>query len=624
MHSLNSFTMIKKDTLIELEKVVIKFSGDSGDGMQLTGTLFSDTSALLGNDLATFPDYPAEIRAPQGTVGGVSGFQVHFGHSKVNTPGDYADVLVAMNPAALKASSKWTRRGGTIIIDSDSITDKNLLKAGYKTDDPIKEDNLGGFNIIKAPISNLTRETLKETGLDAKSVMRSKNMFALGMVFWMFDRPMDHSFEFFEKKFKKNPIIVEANKMVLKAGYHYAETIEALRPNFRVNPAPIPPGRYRTLSGNISTAWGLIAAAEKANLPLFLGSYPITPATEILQELSERKDLGVKVFQAEDEIAGICTAIGASFAGSLAATSTSGPGLALKAEAMGLAVITELPLVIVNVQRGGPSTGLPTKTEQADLMQALYGRNGESPLAIVAASSPSNCFDWAYEASRIALEYMTPVILLTDGYLANGSEPFKIPKMAELPTITPQLADKNDMNYQPYKRDAETLTRKWAIPGTPGQEHRIGGLEKMNISGTVSYVPENHQIMTDIRSEKIQRIQNSIPELKVDGEQQGDYLFVGWGSTMGHLASLRHELQKQGFSVGHAHFNYINPLPKNVNEVFNRFKKIIVCEINAGQFADYLRIKHQDFRYEQINKVQGLPFTVQELIDKFHQIAEGK
>ncbi len=615
--------MTKKDNLIELEKVVIKFSGDSGDGMQLTGTLFSDTSALLGNDLATFPDYPAEIRAPQGTVGGVSGFQVHFGHSKVNTPGDYADVLVAMNPAALKASSKWTRRGGTIIIDSDSLTEKNLQKAGYLTNDPIEEDKLGDFNIIQAPISTLTRETLKDTGLDAKSIIRSKNMFALGMVFWMFDRPMDHSFEFFEKKFKKNPVIVEANKMVLKAGYNYAETIEALTPSFRVNPAPIPPGRYRTLSGNVSTAWGLIAAAEKANLPLFLGSYPITPATEILQELSGRKDLGVKVFQAEDEIAGICTAIGASFAGRLAATSTSGPGLALKAEAMGLAVITELPLVIVNVQRGGPSTGLPTKTEQADLMQALYGRNGESPLAIVAASSPSNCFDYAFEASRLALEYMTPVILLTDGYLANGSEPFRIPKMAELPTIHPRFADPSNQDYQPYARDEKTLAREWAVPGTPGQEHRIGGLEKMNITGTVSYVPENHQEMVDIREKKIQAMQDTIPELSVVGEQEGDALLIGWGSTMGHLASATHELLNRGYKVGHAHFNYINPLPKNVAEVFGRYKKLIVCELNMGQFADYLRIKHQDFKYHQINKVQGLPFTVQELVDKFEQIVEG-
>lgn len=616
--------MTQKNVVVELEKVVIKFTGDSGDGMQLVGTLFSDTSALVGNDLATFPDYPAEIRAPQGTVGGVSGFQVHFGQSKVNTPGDYADVLVAMNPAALKSSSKWTKKGGTIIVDSDSFTEKNLEKAGYKTNDPITEDNLTEFNIINAPIANLTREALKDLGLDNKSILRSKNMFALGLVYWMFNRPLEHTYKFFEKKFGKNPTIVEANKLVLQAGFNYGETIEAQTPSFRVNPAPIPAGRYRTISGNVATAWGLIAAAERANLPLFLGSYPITPATEILQELSNRKDLGVKVFQAEDEIAGICTSIGASFAGHLAATSTSGPGLALKSEAIGLAVITELPLVIVDVQRGGPSTGLPTKTEQSDLMQALYGRNGESPVAIVAASSPSNCFDWAFEASRLALEHMTPVILLTDGYLGNGSEPFKIPKMAEMPVIHPKITKNNPESYKPYARDVETLVREWAIPGTPGFEHRIGGLEKMNITGTVSYVPENHQVMTDIREEKIAKIADRIPDLQVEGKQEGDVLLIGWGSTYGHLASLRDILVKEGYAVGHAHFNYINPLPKNTKDVFKRFKKLVVCELNLGQFANYLRMKHQEFNYQQINKVQGLPFNVDELKDKLYQLLEVK
>jgi len=616
--------MTQKNVAIELEKVVIKFSGDSGDGMQLVGTLFSDTSALVGNDLATFPDYPAEIRAPQGTVGGVSGFQVHFGRTKVNTPGDYADVLVAMNPAALKSSSKWTKKGGTIIVDIDSFTEKNLEKAGYKTDDPITEDNLNDFNIINAPISNLTREALKDLGLDNKSILRSKNMFALGMVYWMFNRPLEHTFKFFEKKFGKNPAIVEANKLVLKAGFNYGETIEAQTPSFRVNPAPIPAGRYRTLSGNVATAWGLIAAAEKANLPLFLGSYPITPATEILQELSNRKDLGVKVFQAEDEIAGICTSIGASFTGHLAATSTSGPGLALKSEAIGLAVITELPLVIVDVQRGGPSTGLPTKTEQSDLMQALYGRNGESPVAIVAASTPSNCFDWAFEASRLALEHMTPVILLTDGYLGNGSEPFRIPKMADMPVIHPRVVKGNPETYKPYARDVETLVREWAVPGTPGLEHRIGGLEKMNVTGTVSYVPENHQVMTDIREEKIAKIADRIPALTVEGNQEGDVLLIGWGSTYGHLASLRDSMIREGHSVGHAHFNYINPLPKNTAEVFGRFKKLVVCELNLGQFVNYLRMKHQNFSYHQINKVQGLPFTVEELKEKLYKMMEVK
>ena len=615
--------MAKEAKVIELEHVVIRFSGDSGDGMQLTGTLFSDTSALIGNDLATFPDYPAEIRAPQGTVGGVSGFQVHFGHTKICTPGDYADVLVAMNPAALKASSKWTKQGGTIIVDVDNFTEKNLQKAGYKTDDPITEDKLNDFNIIEAPVTSLTKEALKDFGLDNKSVIRSKNMFALGMVYWLFHRPLDHTLTFFEKKFKKVPKVVEANKTVLKAGYNYAETIEALTPSYMIKPAEIEKGTYRQINGNTAAAWGLIAAAEKANLPLFLGSYPITPASEILQELSARKDLGVKVFQAEDEIAGICTAIGASFAGNLSATSTSGPGLALKSEAIGLAVIAELPLVVVNVQRGGPSTGLPTKTEQSDLMQALYGRNGECPACVVASSTPSNCFDYTFKGAKIALEHMTPVIVLTDGFLANGTEPWKIPTMADMPTIKPRIADKDTKDYQPYARDEETLAREWAAPGIAGLEHRIGGLEKMANTGTVSYVPENHQVMTDIRAEKVQRIQNAIPELEVEGDDTSDVLVIGWGGTYGHLTSAVDNLRNQGKSVSLAHFNYINPLPKNTAEVFKRYKKLVVCELNMGQFADYLRMKHQEFHYHQINKVQGLPFTVKELQEKIENLLEA-
>ncbi|MEA3445166.1 MAG: 2-oxoacid:acceptor oxidoreductase subunit alpha [Bacteroidota bacterium] len=615
--------MAKQAKVIELEEVVIRFSGDSGDGMQLSGTLFSDTSAFLGNDLATFPDYPAEIRAPQGTVGGVSGFQVHFGHTKISTPGDFADVLVAMNPAALKASSKWTRQGGTIIVDFDSFTKKNLLKAGYKTDDPISEDKLNDFNIIKAPISNLTKECLKDFGLDNKSVLRSKNMFALGMVYWLFNRPLEHTLSFYEKKFKKSQIIVDANKAVLKAGYNYAETIESLTPNYQIRPAEIEHGTYRQINGNVATSWGLIAAAEKAGLPLFLGSYPITPASEILQELSARKDLGVKVFQAEDEIAGICTAIGASFAGSLAATSTSGPGLALKSEAIGLAVIAELPIVVVNVQRGGPSTGLPTKTEQADLLQALYGRNGESPACVIAASAPSDCFNYAFIAAKIALEHTTPVILLTDGFIANGTEPWKIPTMAEMPEIKPRFTNPQNKDYQPYARDVDTLARELAKPGTPGLEHRIGGLEKMNITGSVSYVPENHQVMCDIRNEKIKRIENSIPDLKVEGDESGELLVVGWGGTYGHLTSTVDHLREEGKSVSLAHFNYINPLPKNTAEVFSKFKKIVVAEINLGQFVSYLRMKHQEFHYHQINKVMGLPFTVKELKEKIVKILEA-
>jgi 2-oxoglutarate/2-oxoacid ferredoxin oxidoreductase subunit alpha len=607
----------------ELEEVVIRFSGDSGDGMQLTGTLFSDTSAHLGNDLATFPDYPAEIRAPQGTVGGVSGFQVHFGHSEVNTPGDNADVLVAMNPAALKANLKWIKNGGTLIIDIDSFTDKNIQKAGYNGD-PFAEIDEKGFNIIKAPISTLTKESLKGLNLDNKSILRSKNMFALGMVYWLFHRPLDITEKFFEDKFQKIPIVVQANKTVLKAGYYYAETIEALHPSYVVAPARIQTGTYRNMNGNTATAWGLIAAAEKSGLKLFLGSYPITPASEILQELSKRKDLGVKTFQAEDEIAGICTAIGASFAGQLAVTTTSGPGLSLKTEAIGLAVISEIPLVIVNVQRGGPSTGLPTKTEQSDLMQALYGRHGESPLAVIAASTPSNCFKFAFEAAKIALEHMTPVILLTDGFLANGSEPWMIPNLDEMPAITPPIVKEGDTDYQPYRRLNELLVRGWAIPGTKGLEHRLGGLEKMAVTGTVSYVPENHQVMTYERENKINQVVHSIPDVEVKGEQEGELLLVGWGGTYGHLYTAFRELKNEGVNIGFVHFNYIKPLPSNTGKVLKSFKKRLVCELNLGQFANYLRLNFQQLEFEQYNKIQGLPFTVTELKEKIKKVLEEK
>ncbi|MFN8239881.1 MAG: 2-oxoacid:acceptor oxidoreductase subunit alpha [Bacteroidales bacterium] len=611
--------MGKKSEMIEKAEVVIRFSGDSGDGMQLTGTLFSDTAALYGNDLSTFPDYPAEIRAPQGTVGGVSGFTVHLGHSEINTPGDYADVLVAMNPAAIKANVRWIKQGSTIIFDKDNFTDKNIEKAGYVSD-PIKEEKLEDYNIIAAPISSMVKEALKDFGLDPKSVLRTKNMFALGMVYWMFDRKLTYTEEFFDKKFFKKPEIAEANKIALRTGYFYAETIETLTP-VRVNPAPIATGKYRNINGNTATAWGLIAAAEKAGLNLFVGSYPITPATGILEELAARKDLGVKSFQAEDEIAGICTALGASFAGYLAVTSTSGPGLALKSEAIGLAVMTELPLVIVNVQRGGPSTGLPTKTEQADLMQALYGRNGECPVVVIAATSPSDCFFYAFEAARIALEHMTPVLLLTDGYLANGSEPWKIPSMKDLPDIKVPWAVKSDSAYLPYERDEKRLARSWAVPGTPGLEHRIGGLEK-TVKGTVSYVPENHEMMVSLRQDKVCRVVEKIPDLKVFGQEEGDLLVIGWGGAYGHLVTAVRELQAEGYSISLASFNYIMPLPGNVSEVFSRFKKLVVCELNLGQFADYLRIKHQDFHYHQINKVQGVPFTVHELKEKCTKLLE--
>lgn len=614
--------MSKKTEPIELEEVSIRFSGDSGDGMQLTGTLFSNTSALLGNDLATFPDYPAEIRAPQGTVGGVSGFQVHIGHQKINTPGDYADVLIAMNPAALKANLRWIKDNATIIVDIDSFNEKFIKKAGYISD-PFKEENLDAYNIIKAPISTLTKESIKDIGLDNKSILRSRNMFALGMVYWLFHRPLNHTEAFLADKFKKAPLIVEANKKVLSAGFNYAETIEALAPSFIIKPASIEKGTYRNINGNVATAWGLIAAAEKAGLNLFCGSYPITPATEILQELSARKDLGVKVFQAEDEIAGICMAIGASFTGSLGVTTTSGPGLALKTEATGLAIITELPLVIVDVQRGGPSTGLPTKTEQADLMQAIYSRNGESPLPVIAASTPSDCFYYAFKAAKIAIEYMTPVILLTDGFIANGSEPWKIPKMADYPDIKAPIANGKPEEYQPYERD-ENLVRKWAFPGMKGFEHRIGSLEKMAVTGTVSYVPENHEEMVKIREQKVNNVIAQIPDIKVVGKDEGELLVVGWGGTYGHLLSAVEEIQNDGGSISLAHFNYINPLPKNTEEVFNKFKKIVVCELNLGQFANFLRIKVEGFKYLQYNKIQGLPFTVFELKNNFIKLLEDK
>jgi 2-oxoglutarate ferredoxin oxidoreductase subunit alpha len=614
--------MAKNSQVIEREEVVIRFSGDSGDGMQLTGTLFSDTAALFGNDLSTFPDYPAEIRAPQGTVGGVSGFQVHLGHSEVHTPGDYADVLVAMNPAAVKANAKWVKPGGIIIFDKDNFTEKNIEKAGYKSD-PVSEEKLESYNIIAAPVSSMVKEALKDFGLDPKSVLRTKNMFALGMVYWLFNRKLKYTEQYFDKKFTKNPEIAEANKVALRAGYYYAETIEALNPVIIIEPAEIAKGTYRNISGNTATAWGLIAAAEKAGLKLFIGSYPITPATGILEELAARKDLGVKSFQAEDEIAGICTAIGASFAGLLAVTSTSGPGLALKSEAIGLAVMAELPLVVINVQRGGPSTGLPTKTEQSDLLQALYGRNGECPVVVIAASAPSDCFNYAFEAARIAMEHMTPVLLLTDGYLANGTEPWRIPSMKDLPKINPPFADKKEIPFLPYKRDCETLARSWAFPGTPGLEHRIGGLEK-TLKGTVSYIPENHEMMVKFRADKVAKVADKIPDMKVWGEESGDLLVVGWGGTRGYLITAVRELQAEGYKVGLANFNYINPLPKNVHQIFSRFKKIVVAELNTGQFAGYLRMKYQEFSYFQINKVQGHPFTIKEIKEKCIKLLEDK
>ena len=604
--------MSKQAKVIEIEEVAIRFSGDSGDGMQLTGTLFSDTSALFGNDVSTFPDYPAEIRAPQGTVGGVSGFQVHFGHTQINTPGDYCDVLVAMNPAALKANFRWVKPDGIIIYDSDAFDAKNIEKAGYKGD-PFEEEVVGGIQLISAPVSSLTRESLKDIGLDQKSIMRCKNMFALGIVSWLYDRPLEHAIRFFNKKFASKPVLIEANTKVLNDGYFYAETIEAFANNFKVRPAEIEKGIYRSINGNQAVAWGLMAAAEKADLQLFLGSYPITPATGILEELAARKDLKIKTFQAEDEIAGICTAIGASFSGSLAVTSTSGPGLALKGEAIGLAVMTELPLVIVNVQSGGPSTGLPTKTEQSDLLQALYGRNGESPVVVIASSTPSNCFEYAFMSAKIAVEHMTPVILLTDGFLANGTEPWKIPDLDEYPGITVPKVAEGTTGWLPYARDPETLARTWAFPGTPGLEHRLGSLEKMNRTGTVSYVPENHEEMTHIRDQKVQRIAQGLPKLEIIGDEDADLVIIGWGGTYGHLVTALSEVRREGHKLAMVHFNYINPLPLNTAEILGKFKKRLVCEINLGQFASYLRMNHPEFLYRQFNKIMGLPFTVKDL-----------
>jgi len=608
--------------LKELEGVVIRFVGDSGDGMQLTGSQFTDTSAMFGNDVATFPNYPAEIRAPQGSLYGVSGFQVHIGSVEVSTPGDSLDLLVAMNPAGLKTNLYAVKKGHTVIVDKDAFTKKNLEKAFYESN-PLEDGSLDGYRVIEVDMSTLTKEALKNVeGLDNKSITRSKNMFALGIVYWMYHRDTQHTIDFFNKKFKSKPELIEANTKVLNAGYYYAETLELIANSYNISPAKMKPGTYRIIMGNTATAWGLLAASEKSGLELFLGSYPITPATDILHELVKHKHFGVKAFQAEDEIAGITSAIGAAFAGDLAITTTSGPGLALKGEALGLAMMIELPLVVVNVQRGGPSTGLPTKTEQSDLLQAMYGRNGESPVVVIAASTPADCFNYAYEAARLALEHMTPVILLTDGYIANGSAPWKIQSVDDMPPITHRKAIKYHEDWHPYKRDPKTLAREWAVPGTAGFEHRVGGLEKDSISGDVSYVPENHELMTHVRADKIKLVQNNIPDLKIEFAQEGDLLVVGWGGTYGTLhSSVKQITEEEGYkNIGFVHFNYINPLPKNTEAIFSKFKKILVCELNSGQFAFLLRGNFSQFDFSQINKVQGLPFSNDELIQKFKEL----
>ena len=610
-----------------LESVVIRFSGDSGDGMQLTGTQFSNTSAMMGNDISTFPDYPSEIRAPQGTIAGVSGFQVHFGSTEIFTPGDDVDMLVAMNPAALKANLDSLKKGGHVIVNLDAFNKVNLTKAGYQNN-PLETKELEKYTVIHAPITSQTIAALVEIEIDNKSKDRCKNFYALGMTYFFYNRGLETTIAWIEDKFKNNKVMAQANILALKAGRNFAETSEVMISSYRVPAASIAPGTYRQINGNTATAWGLIKAAESAGLELFLGSYPITPATDILHELAKHKQLGVKTYQAEDEIAGICSAIGASCAGSLGVTTSSGPGIALKCEAIGLAVSYEIPLVIVNVQRGGPSTGLPTKTEQADLNQALYGRNGEAPIVVVAASRPSDCFRMAYEASRIALEHMTPVMLLTDGYIANGTEPWKLPDLdAEYPVIKTHLINPENENPEVLKwtdRDPETLARKWIVPGMKRFEYQIGGLEKDIVKGCVSHNPLNHQKMCDLREKKMELVTNNIPLQTLVGEESGDLLVVSWGGTYGAVLMTVKRLQQKGLKISHMHMNYIYPMPKNVGEILLKFKKIIIPELNKGQLKDLINAKY-GVGAVGYNKMQGLPFKISELEEAFlNVLVEGK
>ena len=604
--------------VIDASDVVIRFAGDSGDGMQLTGSLFADMSAIYGNGLATFPDYPAEIRAPHGTVSGVSGFQVHIGSEEVSTPGDLCDMLIAMNPAALKANAKWCKRNAMILVDEDAFDDNGMKKAGFLTANPFVELGVEDRTLIVAPITTMTRESLKDSGMDAKSVLKCKNMFTLGIACYIFNRPLEPIYQYLDKKFSgKHPEMIGPNKKVLNDGLNYAANVQAIPNTYTIEPVKsAKKGTYRNITGNQAIAWGLLAASEKSGLPLFCGSYPITPATAILEELAIHKSLGAKTFQAEDEIAGICTAIGASFAGNLAVTTTSGPGLSLKSEAMGLAVMAELPLVVIDVQRGGPSTGLPTKTEQTDLNQALYGRNGECPIPVICAHSPANCFFAAFMASKIALEHMTPVLLLSEGFIGNGSEPWLIPLMKDYPEIKPPFATGSlpeGEKFHPFERDPQTKVPKWAIPGQKGYEHRVGGLEK-NHYGVLSTDPLNHEMMVRERAEKVAAIAADIPDLKVRGSQSGKLLVIGWGGTYGHIASAIHDLHSdENIDVSYTHFDYINPLPRNTEQVFSAFETILVCELNSGQFANYLRALFPQFNFHKYNKVQGQPFLVEEL-----------
>ena len=609
----------------ELEEVVVRFSGDSGDGMQLAGNIFSNMSATVGNDICTFPDYPADIRAPQGSLTGVSGFQVHIGAGQVYTPGDRCHVLVAMNPSALKTQIKFCKPQGLIITDSDSFEARDLEKAQFKTDNPFEELGVKQ-EVLEVPISSMCKESLKDSGLDNKSVLRCKNMFALGLVCWLFNRNLAAAEKMLREKFAKKPEIAEANIKVLNDGFNYGANTHASVSTYKIeSKAPKSKGLYTDINGNKATSYGLIAAAEKAGLELYLGSYPITPATDILHELAKHKSLGVKTVQCEDEIAGCASAVGAAFAGALAVTTTSGPGVCLKSEAMNLAVIGELPLVIVNVQRGGPSTGLPTKSEQTDLLQALYGRNGESPAVVIAASTPTDCFDAAYWAGKLALEHMTPVILLTDAFIANGSSAWKLPNLAEYPEIKPNYVSNYDASekvWKAYRRDKESLVRYWAIPGTEGFAHRLGGLEKDYETSAISTDPVNHQKMVTTRQAKIDKIADYIPELEVIGDSDADLLIVGWGGTYGHLYEAMETMQEQGKKVALAHFKFISPLPKNTAEVLGKYKKVVVAEQNNGQFANYLRGKVAGFNPYRFNRVKGQPFVVARLVEEFTKILE--
>ncbi|MEP7258001.1 MAG: 2-oxoacid:acceptor oxidoreductase subunit alpha [Flavitalea sp.] len=613
--------MIQKEEV--LQDVVIKFAGDSGDGMQLTGSQFTNNTALMGIDLATFPDFPAEIRAPMGTLPGVSGYQLRFSSDRIFTPGDECDVLVAMNAAALKANLKSLKKSGRIIVNTDGFDAKNLRLANYPEGiNPLDDDSLSNYQVTRMDVTKMTREALKDIQMGTKEKDRAKNMFVLGYLYWMYNRDMDNTISFLREKFGKKPDIMDSNIKVLQAGYNFGDTTETFTTRFRVEKAKMDPGTYRSIMGNQALAYGLIAATSKSGLPMFLGSYPITPASDILHELSRHKSFGIRTFQAEDEIAAITSAIGASYGGSLGVTTTSGPGMALKAEAMGLAVMLEIPLIIVNVQRGGPSTGLPTKTEQSDLMQAYYGRNGECPMPIISASTPSDCFSAVYEAVRIAVEHMTPVIFLSDGYIANGAEPWKFPKSEELVPI--KLEYKTQLGhleekFQPYLRD-EKLVRPWAIPGTPGLEHRIGGLEKQNITGNISYEPENHQLMVKIRQEKVDKIADHIPLQKLDsGPEKGSILVLGWGSTYGAIKSAVTELQLEGISVSHAHLRYIRPFPKNLGTILSNFDQVLIPEINNGQLVRIIRDQYF-IDAKAYNKIMGIPITKTEMVARIREM----